>query len=84
MATVVDFSSAWDRENSEALASLIERHDQRDILGVAYVVIGRNGHHEYRASGQVLEQPELASGLLNRLVWSLMSHGECGPVRCKG
>jgi hypothetical protein len=84
MATVVGFSSSWDRENSEALASLIERHDQRDILGVAYVVIGRNGHHEYRASGQVLEQPELASGLLNRLVWSLMSHSECDTNRCKG
>jgi hypothetical protein len=77
MNRVVAFNRTWAHENDEAIAELTELHNSGDILGLAYIAIGRNGIHTVRASGQAVTHPEIVIGLAMRMMWALIADKEC-------
>jgi hypothetical protein len=65
---------------ASAMDRLNELHNDGAIDGIAVVVLGRNGQHEFRVSGRCCEQPELTTGILTRMAWRLSAGEECNGL----
>jgi hypothetical protein len=65
---------------ASAMDRLNELHNDGAIDGIAVVVLGRNGQHEFRVSGRCCEQPELTTGILTRMAWRLSAGEECQGI----
>jgi hypothetical protein len=79
-ASVHRLKSKSAQSVESTMTRLNDLHADSGIEGLAVVVLGRNGQHEFRVSGRCCEQPELTTGILTRMAWRLSAGEECQGI----